>query len=174
MTPALWTVGHSTRTQEDFLSLAGAHGIRAIADVRRFPGSRRHPHFARDAMARWLPAHGIDYVHVEALGGRRAAAADSPNTGLRNASFRGYADYMRTEAFEAALAGVIDLSRAQPTALMCAEAVWWRCHRSLIADLLTARGFEVRHILDASTPRPHRIHESARIDGRTVCYPSLL
>lgn len=174
MTETVYTIGHSTRTQDDFLALLGAHGIGAIADVRRFPASRRHPHFARAAMARWLPEHGVQYVHVEALGGRRAAAADSPNTGLRNASFRGYADYMRTAAFEAALAVVVDLSRAQPTAIMCAEAVWWRCHRSLIADLLVARGFEVRHILDASTPRPHRIHESARIEGRTVCYPGLL
>lgn len=174
MTAVIWTFGHSTRTQEDFLALARAHGIGAIADVRRFPASRRHPHFARDEMARWLPEHGIRYLHVEALGGRRASSPDSRNTGLRNVSFRGYADYMSTSAFEAALASVVELSRAQRTAIMCAEAVWWRCHRSLIADTLTARGFDVRHILDASPPRTHRIHELARIDAGGVCYPSLL
>lgn len=171
---AIWTVGHSTLTQEDFLALIAAHGILAIADVRRFPGSRRHPHFHGDAMRVWLPQAGVRYEHFVDLGGRRKAEPDSRNTGLRNESFRGYADYMATPLFQRALDRLIALSREQPSAVMCAEAVYWRCHRHLLADALAARGVAVRHILDARTARPHKIHELARIEGTDVCYPGLL
>lgn len=170
----VWTIGHSTRTQEQLLALLRAHGIGAIADVRRFPASRRHPHFNRDSLAIWLPDAGIRYEHFEELGGRRAPRPDSRNTGLRNASFRGYADHMATPAFHHAIDRLLALSREQPAAVMCAEAVWWRCHRSLISDFLSVRGIEVRHILDASPARPHRIQELARAEGDHVCYPGLL
>lgn len=172
--PVIWTIGHSTRPQDVFLALLDAHGVRAIADVRRFPASRRHPHFNRDAMTQWLAEAGIGYTHFADLGGRRAPAPDSRNTGLRNASFRGYADYMATPPFRNALERLVIMAREQPTAVMCAEAVYWQCHRTFIADGLTARGLDVRHILDASTARPHRIHELARVEGIDVCYPGLL
>jgi uncharacterized protein (DUF488 family) len=174
VTATVWTIGHSTRGQGELLALLTAHGVGAVADVRRFPASRRHPHFNRDALAAWLPEAGILYEHFEDLGGRRVPKPDSRNTGLQNASFRGYADYMSTPVFRRAIDRVIDLARAQPTAVMCAEAVWWRCHRSLIADFLALRGVDVRHILDASPARLHRIQELARFDGDEVCYPGLL
>ena len=170
----IWTIGHSTRTQEEFLELLKAHGIRAIADIRRFPASRRHPHFNGPSMAEWLRAEGIGYEHFEDLGGRRSAARASVNTGLRNAGFRVYADYMQTPAFRAALDRLTTWSHEQPTAIMCAEAVHWRCHRSLTADALAARGMDVRHILDVSPARAHRIHELARVDRGELTYPGLL
>lgn len=170
----IWTIGHSTRTQEVFLSLLQAHGIEAIADVRRFPASRRHPHFHGEAMAAGLAEAGIAYTHFVDLGGRRATRADSPNTALRNAAFRGYADYMSTPPFRAALAALIAGAAERRTAVMCAEAVHWRCHRSLLADVLVARGLEVRHILDGAKAPAHRIHEVARIEGDEVRYPGLL
>ena len=170
----VWTVGHSTRPQEDFLALLAVHGVQAIADVRRFPASRRHPHFNRDDMARWLGEAGLRYQHFDDLGGRRKPDPASGNTALRHPSFRGYADYMATEPFEQALARLIDWARGERVAVMCAEAVWWQCHRSLISDALSARGCEVRHILDASKTRVHRINELARIEAGRVCYPGLL
>jgi uncharacterized protein (DUF488 family) len=172
--PVIWTIGHSTRAQDVFLSLLEAHGVRAIADVRRFPASRRHPHFNGGAMAGWLADAGIGYAHFADLGGRRAPSPDSKNTGLRNASFRGYADYMSTPPFRNALDRLAAWAREQPTAVTCAEAVYWQCHRTFIADALTARVLNVRHILDASKARPHRIHELARVEGGDVCYPGLL
>lgn len=170
----IWTIGHSTRAQDVFLGLLDTHGVRAIADVRRFPASRRHPHFNADAMAHWLHEAGVGYVHVPDLGGRRVPDPGSRNTGLRNSSFRGYADYMSTAAFKYALERLLHRSREQPTAVMCAEAVYWQCHRMLLADALTARGVDVRHILDASKARPHRIHELARVEGGEVGYPGLV
>ena len=172
--PVIWTIGHSTRTEDVFLALLHAHGVRAIADVRRFPASRRHPQFNADAMAAWLEKAGVRYAHFVDLGGRRSPRADSNNTGLRNAAFRGYADYMASAPFQHALEHLVQWSREQPTAVMCAEAVYWQCHRMLMADALVARGVDVRHILDASNVRAHRIHELARIEGRQVCYPGLL
>lgn len=172
--PVIRTIGHSTRPQDVFLALLDAHGVRAIADVRRFPASRRHPHFNAAAMAQWLAEAGIGYTHFPDLGGRRAPAPASRNTGLRNASFRGYADYMATPPFRAALERLVSWAREQPTAVMCAEAVYWQCHRTFIADALTARGLDVRHILDASKARPHRMHELARVEAGEVCYPGLL
>lgn len=171
---AIWTIGHSTRSREDFLALLATHDVRGIADVRRFPASRRHPHFNRDVMATWLDEAGVEYRHFEQLGGRRTPSADSKNTALRHPAFRGYADYMATAPFQRALDEVIAWAGTTRVAVMCAEALWWQCHRSLVADALAARDLDVRHILDASAARPHRIHETARVEAGQVCYPGLL
>src|SRR5881275_3311401 len=136
----IYTIGHSTRELGEFLDLLAAHRVTQVVDVRRYPASRRHPHFARDALAAALAGVGIAYHHEGDLGGRRTARPDSANTAWRSAAFRGYADYMDTDAFQRALGRVIELARARPTTLLCAEAVPWRCHRQLIADALLARG----------------------------------
>jgi uncharacterized protein (DUF488 family) len=140
----VFTVGHSTHAAEYFRSLLTSHAVVTLADVRRFPMSRRHPQFNSDALAAALAGHGIAYAHFRDLGGRRDPAPDSVNTGWRNDSFRGYADYMATPAFRAAIDALLALPA--PTVVMCAEALWWRCHRGLIADYLTAMAIEVRHI----------------------------
>jgi uncharacterized protein (DUF488 family) len=157
---------------DDFLALLRGHGIERLVDVRRFPGSRRHPHFGAEPLERALAQAGIRYVHEPDLGGRRTASAASPNTAWRSASFRAYADYMATPAFRAALDRLLAHAAAGPTAIMCAEAVPWRCHRQLIADVLVARGHEVRHITTAARAEPHRLNPSAvvSVDG-TVTYP---
>jgi len=163
----LWTVGHSTRSAEEFADLLLAHRVDAIADVRRFPGSRRHPHFARDELAPFLESHGIAYTWMPELGGRRAPAKDSPSTGWRVAAFRGYADYMATPAFASAMDALITLAASKRVAVMCAEALWWQCHRRLIADWLVAHGHDVVHIESAGRASPHRLIEPARlVDGR--------
>ncbi len=163
----LWTIGHSTRSLEEFLGILDAFRIEAIADVRRFPGSRRYPHFAGDALAESLPPHGVSYQWLPKLGGRRKARADSPNTGWRNASFRGYADYTASAEFAEGLHALLALAARQRTALMCAEAVWWRCHRSLISDNLKLRGVEVIHIIDATHSALHPYSAPAHIvDGK--------
>ena len=170
----LYTVGHSTRSLDEFLSLLRAHGIRRLEDVRRFPGSRRYPHFGREALAAALAEAGIEYQHEEALGGRREsdAAPDSPNRAWRSASFRAYADYMATAAFRGALDRLLAAARETPTAVMCAEAVPWRCHRQLIADAAVARGWRVLHVLDGKRADEHTLRAEARVleDG-TVTYP---
>lgn len=163
----VWTIGHSTRTLEEFLGLLGEYRIEAIADVRRFPGSRRYPYFASDALAASLPTHGIAYQWMPRLGGRRKVQPGSPNTAWRNASFQGYADYIATTEFAEGLAELLALAANQRTAMMCAEAVWWRCHRSIIADVLKLRGIEVIHIIDATHTTVHPYTSPARIvDGR--------
>ena len=163
----IWTIGHSTRTLEEFLGLLVEYRIEAIADVRRFPGSRRYPYFASDALAASLPAHGIAYRWMPRLGGRRKVQPGSPNTAWRNASFQGYADYIATAEFAEGLAELLALAANQRTAMMCAEAVWWRCHRSIIADVLKLRGIEVIHIIDATHTTVHPYTSPARImDGR--------
>jgi uncharacterized protein (DUF488 family) len=164
------TIGHSTRELPDFLALLRAHGIRRLVDVRRYPGSRRHPHFARDALAGALRADGVDYRHEPDLGGRRRGRPDSPHTAWRSPGFRAYADHMDTPAFRAALGRLVELGREAPTAVLCAEAVPWRCHRQLIADVLVARGVEVRHILGPGPAEAHALHPAARVqaDGRLV------
>jgi uncharacterized protein (DUF488 family) len=144
----IWTIGHSTRTLQEFLDMLSGYRIEAIADVRRFPGSRRYPHFAGEALATTLPTHGIAYRWMPKLGGRRKVQPGSPNTAWRNASFQGYADYTATAEFAEGLAELLRLAATRRTALMCAEAVWWHCHRSLIADVLKLRGIEVIHIVD--------------------------
>lgn len=168
----VYTVGHSTRSIDEFIALLRAHGVTRLVDVRRFPASRRHPHFARDALAQHLTEAGIAYVHELDLGGRRRPAADSPNTWWRNAQFRAYADHLGSEEVQAALERVIDGAREATTALMCAEGVHWRCHRQLLADALVARGFEVRHILGPRRAEPHHLAAGARVlgDGQLV-YP---
>ena len=171
----IFTIGHSTRTLDDFLALLRAHGVNQLADVRTVPKSRRHPHFAGDALAQSLPQSGIAYRHFPALGGLRKPRRDSRNTGWRHESFRGYADHMETAAFRTALDTLIAWS-ADPgtTAIMCAEAVWWQCHRQLIADALVARGLDVRHIMSPTSTPPHALTSFARIDNGRVTYPGLL
>jgi len=167
----IWTVGHSTLDTHAFFRLLRTHGIAMIADVRRFPGSRRNPQFGRAALTESLPEHGIGYEHIEALGGKRAAARDSPNTGLHNEQFRSYADHMATTVFIAGLERLLELGRAASVAAMCAEAVPWRCHRNLLADALVARSVEVAHIIDEDEPKPHALHASASVWDGTVTYP---
>jgi len=166
----IWTVGHSTRTLQEFLGLLVEYRIEAIADVRRFPGSRRHPHFASDALAATLPAHGLAYQWIPRLGGRRKVQPGSPNTAWRNASFQGYADYTATAEFAEGLAELLKLATSKRTALMCAEAVWWRCHRSIIADVLKLRGIEVIHIIDATHTTVHPYTSPARIENGRLNY----
>ena len=164
------TVGHSNRTIEAFVSLLCAHGIECVADVRRHPGSRKWPHFSAAALAGSLRAAGIEYSGMPELGGRRKPRVDSPHRAWRVEAFRGYADYMDTPEFADALARLESVARGRSTAVMCAEALPWRCHRSLIGDALIARGWEVFEILSEGEPRPRRIPEFARIEGNRVVY----
>jgi uncharacterized protein (DUF488 family) len=171
--PVIFTVGHSTRSAEEFLALLKAHGIEAIADVRLIPKSRRYPHFNAEQLARWLPEAGVAYVPFRQLGGRRRPAKDSINLGWRNASFRGYADFMQTESFTRALDALIDVAAQRPTATMCAEAVPWRCHRSLIADALLVRGIAAEDIASATRRTAHKLTPFARVRGTEITYPGL-
>ena len=164
------TIGHSTRTLDELVALLRAHGIDAIADVRRHPGSRRHPHFARDALASSLPDIGVHYTWMPELGGRRRARPDSPHHAWREESFRAYADHMDEPEFQDALAGLIASAATRSTAIMCAEAVPWRCHRQLIADALLARGIEVRHVVGAGKAKPHTLTAHARLERERVVY----
>jgi uncharacterized protein (DUF488 family) len=168
----LWTVGHSTHTLEEFVALLSAQEITLLCDVRTVPRSKRHPHVSTEALARSLPERGIEYRHLPGLGGWRHARPDSPNTAWRNAAFRGYADYALSAQFADALGELCDLAVSRRTAIMCAEALWWRCHRRLIADRLLAAGWEVCHIGSDGHPSPHRLTEFAEVqpDG-SVVYP---
>lgn len=167
----LYTVGHSTRTLQEFISLLNAHGIAVLADVRRYPRSRRFPHFNDDALARSLPAAGIAYRSFQSLGGRRQPSRDSINLGWKSESFRAYADFMQTPAFDEALQQLIAEAQRSRTAIMCAEAVPWRCHRQLIADALLARGWHVLDIYDTGDPKPHQLTSFAVVSGHHVTYP---
>jgi uncharacterized protein (DUF488 family) len=170
----IWTIGHSTLPIESFLDALGIHAIALLVDVRRFPGSRRHPQFSRDALAQSLAARGIDYLHYEALGGRRQPRSDSRNTAWRNDSFRGYADYMETPEFARAIEALLREATTRRVAIMCAEMLWWQCHRGLIADYLKARDHEVTHIAAGGKTEPHPFTSVARIiDGR-LSYQGLL
>jgi uncharacterized protein (DUF488 family) len=163
----IYTIGHSTRPLDELIGLFRDHGVKRLADIRRFPGSRRYPHFSRESLANSLPKAGIEYVHVVELGGRRDALPDSPNTAWRNDQFRGYADHMSTAEFQNALDRL--LASDVPTAIMCAEAVPWKCHRNLVADELTRRGHEVIHILGPGASQRHVINPVARVvDGHLV------
>lgn len=168
------TIGHSTRTADAFLELLQAHGISGVADVRTVPRSRRHPHFAREPLAAFLGAHGIDYIHLPGLGGLRKARRDSPNAGWRHEGFRGYADHMGTPDFAEALDTLLAFARERRAAVMCAEAKWWQCHRRLIADALVARGLEVRHVMSPREAPRHELTPFARVSGSTVRYPALI
>jgi uncharacterized protein (DUF488 family) len=174
----IWTIGHSTRTADDFVGLLRAHAIDGLADVRTIPKSRRHPHFAREALAARLTHEGIEYRHFGALGGLRKPRPDSPNGAWKNESFRGYADYMMTLEFNTGVDELLDFGARRQVAVMCAEAVWWQCHRMLLADALVARGVDVQHIMSAkgtSALQPHRLTPFAQIhsDGH-VRYPGVL
>ena len=192
----LHTIGHSTRSSDELIALLRANGIQLLADIRRFPGSKRYPHFASEAMANWLPENGIAYLHMPELGGRRKVLADSRNTFWRNEQFRAYADYMASDEFRAAIDKLVSLTgigrresgigdertafrpptpdtrSPTPLAIMCAEAVPWRCHRNLVADELTRRGIEVLHIIGPEVPKRHVMNPHAEIEGDHLVYPA--
>jgi uncharacterized protein (DUF488 family) len=170
----VYTIGHSTRTADDFIALLEAHGISGLADIRTVPRSRRHPHFSREALEKSLPAHGVEYRHFADLGGLRKPRRDSPNSAWRVEGFRGYADHMQTPVFEAAIEALLAFARQRQVAVMCAEAKWWQCHRQLVADALVARGIDVRHIMTAREAPAHELTSFARIEAGHVLYPALL
>ena len=167
----LWTIGHSNRPLEDLIAMLRGHGVALLVDVRTVPRSRHNPQFNRETLPAALAAAGISYRHMPGLGGLRKPRPDSRNTGWRNLSFRGYADYLETPEFERSLDELLALAAERPTAVMCAEAVPWRCHRSLIADAVTARGGEVRHIMSAEKASPHKLTAFARVEDGRVTYP---
>jgi len=165
------TVGHSTRSQEDFVALLQAHAVKRLVDVRSIPRSRHNPQFNRDRIASALRRAGVSYLHMKDLGGLRHPRSDSPNTAWRNASFRGFADYMQTRRFAAGLRKLMKIAKTKQTAIMCAEAVPWKCHRSLIADALLAHGYRVEEILSLKRTRPHVLTPWARVKGAKITYP---
>jgi uncharacterized protein (DUF488 family) len=167
----VYTIGHSTRDADELSALLRAHEIKLLADIRRYPGSKRYPHFASEAMAQWLPEHGVAYIHMPELGGRRKALADSPNTAWRNEQFRAYADYMATDEFRDAIDKLLSFAEQQRVAIMCAEAVPWRCHRNLVADELTRRDIEVMHIIGTGAVKVHAMNPLALIEGDHLVYP---
>jgi uncharacterized protein (DUF488 family) len=167
------TVGHSTRPIGEFLDILRAHAVDLLVDVRTIPKSRHNPQFAREMLEPALRGAGIDYVHMPGLGGLRHAKKDSVNSGWKNASFRGYADYMQTPEFEAALADLLTRTAGRRAAILCAEAVPWRCHRSLIADALSVRGVAINHILGKHHISAHRLTPFARVEGTRVTYPAV-
>lgn len=170
--PPVFTIGHSTRSLEELLELLRGRRVELVADIRAFPGSRRLPHFSRRSLERDLPLTAIGYVHLPGLGGRRQGLPDSPNQGWRSASFRAYADHMMEPSFQEGLETLLELSSRHRVAIMCAEAVPWRCHRSLVADALTARGREVRHIMGPGRAELHTMTPFARVEGGAVTYPA--
>jgi uncharacterized protein (DUF488 family) len=170
MSHILWTIGHSTRPIDEFVSLLKAHGVQRLVDVRTVPRSRHNPQFNTETLAQNLARAGIHYRHSGNLGGLRKPKKDSINMGWRNASFRGYADYMQTEEFKRALDELMAESRLQHTAIMCAEAVPWRCHRSLVADALVTRDWEVRHIMSEAKADQHRLTSFAAVKNGLLCY----
>jgi uncharacterized protein (DUF488 family) len=165
----IYTIGHSTRTLLELVELLREHGVTRLADIRRFPGSRRYPHFSGDSLAQSLPHEGIVYEHFADLGGRRAPQESSPNGAWENPQFRGYADHMATPAFQEAIDRLLDSDRT--TAILCAEAVPWRCHRNLTSDELLRRNVEVVHILGPGSARQHTLNKMARIEANRVTYP---
>lgn len=168
----IFTIGHSTRTVEAFLRLLKAHGVQRVIDVRRIPRSLHNPQFDRGRLSTTLHRAGMHYRHIPGLGGLRRPRPDSTNMGWRNTSFRGYADYMQTPAFETSLSRCIELAKREQVVLMCAEALPWRCHRSLIADALVARGIEASEIVSGVRARPHSMTPWARVTGARVTYPA--
>lgn len=165
------TIGHSNRSIEQFVQLLQAHGATLVVDVRKMPGSRRNPQFGRDTLPQSLQQVGIGYVHMPGLGGLRRRQTGSPNTGWKNASFQGFADYMLTPEFQQCLQELLERSKGERPVLMCAEAVPWRCHRSLIADALVVRGIDVEHILSATRTQRHELKPWARVQGTRLTYP---
>ncbi len=167
----VFTVGHSTLSEQTFFALLQGHGIEVVADVRRFPGSRRHPHFGADALAATLRARGMDYVWLQRLGGRRREAPATEHLGWNNPSFRSYAAYTWSEEFGEGLAELLAIANAAPTAIMCSEAAWWRCHRALIADVLRFLGHEVMHVMGPGPAKAHPYTAPARIVAGELVYP---
>ena len=168
---ALFTIGHSTRTLDELVGLLREHDVTLLADVRTAPGSRRMPHFAKAALAADLPPRGIEYVHVPELGGLRRPRPGSPNTGWRNESFRGYADHMEDADFAAAVDRLVEWGRDRHVAVMCAEAVPWRCHRSLLADALLVRGLDVTHVIGPGRTQPASLTPFAHVEDGRITYP---
>jgi uncharacterized protein (DUF488 family) len=166
----IWSIGHGARPLADFLALLHEHGIVTLVDIRSFPGSRRHPQFGQAALEAALRAAGIAYVHLRALGGRRHETGPSPHRAIRVAGFRAYADHMSSDEFGEGYERLQELARAAPTAYMCAETLWWQCHRRLLSDRLVADGWNVTHILAPGKAEPHRLWEHARIEDRRLVY----
>lgn len=171
MQRAIYTIGHSTRTLEDFEKLLEDFGVALLVDIRTVPRSRHVPYFNSGKLARALAHKNIEYRHLKSLGGLRKPAKESINLGWRNLSFRGYADHMQSKDFQHGLEELEELAAKQKSAIMCAEAVPWRCHRSLVADALTARGWQVRHILSSGRQQIHQLTPFAAVDGTEVTYP---
>jgi uncharacterized protein (DUF488 family) len=169
----IWTIGHSTRSLDEFADILMAHQVKVLVDVRSYPGSRRYPQFNKASLADSLSRFGIGYTHLALLGGRRKPNLDSRNTAWKNASFRAYADHMETEEFKEGIRELLALATRTRTAIMCAEAVWWRCHRSLIADYLKAQGLLVTHIIDATHTQPHPYTAAANIIDGDLSYEGL-
>ncbi len=169
----VYTIGHSTRSSEEFLRILHKFDIELLADIRTVPRSRRNPQYDQESLKQTLEGDAIEYIHLRELGGLRRAKKDSINTAWENASFRGYADYMQTPEFAAAVAKLIALAGEKKTVIMCAEAVPWRCHRSLVGDALLVRGVEVQDILSETNSRPHKITPWARVDGLQITYPKI-
>lgn len=173
MSNPVFTIGHSTRPIEEFIELLRINDVTLLADIRTIPKSRRNPQYWHDALEASLSEAGIGYTYLPGLGGRRRTSTESINTAWRNASFRGYADYMQTDEFSDALEELIAISRDQVTAIMCAEAVPWRCHRSLVGDALVVRGIEVLDIMSATSNRPHVLRDFAHVEGTRITYPGV-
>ncbi len=170
-TPPLYTIGHSTRSADELIALLQEHDVEHLVDVRTMPRSRRNPQFNVDVFPETLREADIEHTHLKDLGGLRKTSEDSPNKAWRNESFRGYADYMQTPAFEEALGHLMALMGNETVAVMCAEAVPWRCHRSLIADALVARGYDVQHIMGPGKTRQHELRDWAEVEGTRITYP---
>jgi uncharacterized protein (DUF488 family) len=168
------TIGHSTHPIEEFLEMLRAHSVKHLVDVRTVPRSRHNPQFEQSALGPALRRAGISYTHMKGLGGLRHPRADSINTAWKNAGFRGYADYILTAEFEKNLSSLLELAEKEQVAMMCAEAVPWRCHRSIISDALVARGVPVEHILSAAKRQPHKLTPFARVEGQRVTYPGVI
>ncbi len=165
------TIGHSTRPLDEFITMLQGHGVTLVADVRTVPRSRHNPQFNRETLPISLKAAGLDYVHLPGLGGWRSPRPDSPNQGWRSPGFQGFADYMLTPEFEQHLESLLDLARRDRLAVMCAEALPWRCHRSLIADALLVRGIQVTHLMGRGSSQPHHLTPMARVVGTRITYP---
>ncbi len=167
---AVWTIGHSTRPMEEFISMLNSFNIELVADIRSFPGSRKFPQYNKEVLSVSLPQNNIQYVHLKNLGGRRKVKPDSKNTAWRNAAFRGYADYMETDAFKEGITALEKIALKQRTAYMCSEAVWWRCHRSMVSDYLKVHGWKVMHIMGIAKDEEHPYTAPAKIVNGELSY----
>lgn len=166
----MFTIGHSTRTIDEFVAMLQSFNVALVADIRHFPGSRKYPHFNKEALQQSLAQNNIQYVHLENLGGRRKLHKDSVNTAWHHPAFRAYADYMQTNNFKEGINTLRDLAQQQPVAFMCSEAVWWRCHRSMVADYLKAGGWTVMHIMAVSKAEEHPYTAPAKVIGGQLTY----